>query len=313
MSGREAGYASSAASEKQLTSRTTIRRKNRQGDICPLQRTYCTMNPLIKSSRLSSSESEEVVTPEPVNLGPVFTAVRRQLHPSRWVHDLGLQMRWGAPPQTARLYRNCWDCIPYTFNFNHVVIHEDDALYDFSCQEHQARQTAVGMFYPLTAYLVELYRRGQADRDLFSALAEVDRALPADRRSTLEDTMHMVRTLGKGKSLPAPPPPPDPATGLLVPKAEERGFRLTEWLSEGGALMLNIAWLPRPGGRLFFTGILELHVTRSGFHGRWRPPGPCGVNELLRTEFDQKCDSLGDCLTPKGLVQCVTESTTDAR
>ena len=67
----------------------------------------------------------------PTELGPFFAHVKHQSHPSPKLLDLGIQMRWGAPRHSARLYRNLRDHAPYAFGFEDVVIHEEDAIEDF--------------------------------------------------------------------------------------------------------------------------------------------------------------------------------------
>ena len=71
--------------------------------------------------------------------------------------------------------------------------------------------------------------------------------------------------------------------------------------------MLDIGWLPKPSARVFFTGILELRPTGSGIAGQWMPPGPCGVNHLLRREFEQLCKGPGACLSPAGRRHCLAD------
>jgi hypothetical protein len=66
-------------------------------------------------------------------------------------------------------------------------------------QPHLARETAVGRFYPLSAYLVGLYGHRLVDRGIFSILAELDRLLPPERHITSEDIEQFCRTLGKAK------------------------------------------------------------------------------------------------------------------
>jgi hypothetical protein len=96
----------------------------------------------------------------PPELGPFFAHVKRQSHPSPKLLDLGIQMRWGAPRHSARLYRNLRDHAPYAFGFDDVVIHEEDAIEDFDYQPSYARRTAVGTFYPR---LLSLWRYTSAE------------------------------------------------------------------------------------------------------------------------------------------------------
>ncbi len=133
----------------------------------------------------------------PPELGPFFAHVKHQSHPSPKLLDLGIQMRWGAPRHSARLYRNLRDHAPYAFGFDDVVIHEEDAIEDFDYQPSYARRTAVGTFYPLSAFIAALYERGRANRDIFTALAELDRLLPAERPVTSRDIVNFCQSLGE--------------------------------------------------------------------------------------------------------------------
>ncbi len=217
----------------------------------------------------------------PPELGPFFAHVKHQSHPSPKLLDLGIQMRWGAPRHSARLFRNLRDHAPYAFGFEDVVIHEEDAIGDFDYQPSYARRTAVGTFYPLSAFIAALYERRRANRNIFTALVELDRLLPAERPVTTRDIVNFCQSLGEAKPLP-PECQADPLTHLLTRDLEARGFRITRRIAQQGRIMLDIGWLPKPSARVFFTGILELRPTGSGIAGRWMPPGPCGVMGVTR-------------------------------
>ena len=248
----------------------------------------------------------------PTELGPSFAHVKRQSHPNPKLLDLGIQMRWGAPQHSARLYRNLRDHAPYAFSFEDVVIHEEDAIEDFDYQPSYTRRTAVGTFYPVSAFIAVLYERGRANRHIFAALVELDRLLPAERPVTARDIVNFCQSLGEAKPLP-PEHQVNPPTDLLARDLEARGFRITRRIAQEGRVMLDIGWLPnfrwlpKPGARVFFTGILELRPTRSGIAGQWMLPGPCGVNHLLRREFEQLCKGPGACLTPAGRRRCLAD------
>jgi hypothetical protein len=242
----------------------------------------------------------------PTELGPFFAHVKHQSHPSPKLLDLGIQMRWGAPRHSARLYRNLRDHAPYVFGFEDVVIHEEDAIEDFDYQPSCVRRTAVGTFYPLSAFIAALYERRKANRNIFTALAELDRLLPAERPVTTRDIVNFCQSLGEAKPLP-PERQADPPTDLLARDLETRGFRITRRIAQKGGVVLDIGWLPKPGARVFFTGILELRPTGSGIAGQWMPPGPCGVNRLLRREFEQLCKGPGACLSPAGRRHCLAD------
>jgi len=238
------------------------------------------------------------------DLGPFFSPAKPQPHPDRKVHDLGIQLQWGRPQHTARLYRNIRDYAPQIFDFGCVVIHEEDARGSFEYQAFMARKTRVGTFYPLTAYIQALYVGGALNRNIFAALAELERLMPPERHVTEKEILDFCRSLGKAKPRP-PEPQPEPPTGLLAEHLEAQGFRLTRDAALDGRGMLNISWLSRPGGHLFFVGILALRPTGGGIAGQWRLPGPCGVNHLLREEFEQMCNGLMACLSPEGHRRCL--------
>ena len=211
------------------------------------------------------------------NLGPAFATIKRQDNPSDKVEGLSLEMQWGSPTHTARLYRNIRDHATDAFQFEDVVIHEDDVIEDIEYQPHLARKTSGGMYYPLCAHLLALYNRKLVNRNLLSVLAELDRLLPPERRVTIADSLNFCRTLGKETAQASPKPPVIPSIGLLSEDLEVQGFRLTGSIPEEGQAKLSIGWLPKPDGRVFFTGILELRPTNGGIVGQWMLPGPCGV------------------------------------
>ena len=175
-----------------------------------------------------------------------------------------------------------------------------------------ARKTAVGTFVPLSAYLLTLYDRKQVNRDIFAVLAELDRLLPSDRLVTTKDQLNFCSSLGKAEPLP-PEPPVDPQTGILAKDLETKGFRLTTFVQEGDRALLSISWLPKPGRRLFFAGILDLRRTQVGIVGQWMLPGACGMHRLLHAEFAQLWAGPSANLTPKGLKHCLLEVDPQAR
>lgn len=231
--------------------------------------------------------------------------MKRQDHPSSKVQDLGIEMTWGKPGHSIRLYRNLRDHAPYAFWFDDVVVHDHDIVGSIEYQDHLARETAVGKFFPLSACLLALYADNRVDRNIFSVLAELDRMLPPDRHVTAEDNFNFCHSLGKAAPLPPGPPPPDPATGMLATDLEMHGFRLTKDIKFEGRALVGIDWLPKPGGRLFFAGVLEFRPTQNGIVGQWMLPGPSGVNQLLRKEIEKLCEGPSAVLTPAGRRLCL--------
>ena len=228
--------------------------------------------------------------------GPFFFAEKPQDHPGSKVHDLGIVMKWGTPAHVARLYRKLSPSAAEVFTFDHVLIHEDDAPGEFDYQPSLACNTRVGTFYPLSAYLLYLYISGEVERNIFSVLVELDQVLPRE--------WPFVIQAGNIKALPRM------YRKLLAENLETQRFCIARRIPEEGRVLLDIGWLTRPEGwlstpegRAFFTGILELRLTKEGFAGQWMLPGQCGINHLLRREFEQLCPRPGDCLSRKGRVQ----------
>lgn len=237
--------------------------------------------------------------------GPSFTRVKPQRHPNPKVQDIGVQMRLGSPQHSHRIFRNIRDHAPYAFWFDDVVVLETELLCDLNYPAHLSRNTATGTFVPLSAYLAALYADGVVNRDIFTVLTELNDLLPPDRLVTTKDLLHFCKNLGKATPLP-PEPPVEPPAGILVQSLEERGFRLTELIKEQKRSLLSISWLPESTGRRFFVGILELRPTRQGtVVGKWTLPGPCGVPQLLRHEFEQMSQGPGTILTPAGQQHCL--------
>jgi hypothetical protein len=234
----------------------------------------------------------------PPSLGPVFTSVKHQGDPTPKVQDLGIQMQWGRSKHTARLYRNTRVHTPFVFSFDDVVIHEEDVVGGINYQPHLSRNTLIGVFYPFSAFLLAIYNRKEVNRNVFSALAELDGLLPVSRPVTADEAIHYCHTLFKSKGLPAPLTQPDPQFGLLREDLEMEGFHVTTEIRDGGRTWLNIIWLPKPGGHTFFTGVIERRQTQKSVTVQWMLPGPCGVNRILRQEFEQICP-LAECLIPE--------------
>ena len=229
----------------------------------------------------------------PVSLGPTFYTVKRQSHPSPDVHDLGVEMKWGKPQHTNRIYGIIHADGPYSFD--NALVHEDDVQPNVEYQSRLARKTKVGMFIPLTSHLAALYDFKFVTRDIMLVLAEVDAFLP-----TGLGIANIPRHAGKAGHQSQ-----EAQTGMLSTDLEIDGYRLTDLLEEEHRAMLNISWLSKPGGRRFFVGVIEMRPTADGITAKWMLPGPCGVNSLLRREFGKRCQGLDSCLTAAGQKHCL--------
>ena len=233
----------------------------------------------------------------PPDLGPAFATVKCQSHPSPKVHDIGVEMRWGTPRHTNRIYWAALANAPYNhrprYRFEDALVHEDDVPDNVEYQAHLARKTPVGLFIPLTAHLAGLYDFQLVNRDILVVLTEADAVLP---------TYLAVKAGHQAQFEPAVEPP----TGMLSADLEIAGFRLTDLVQNEDRVMLNISWQPLPGGRRFyFVGVIEMRLTAEGITAKWMLPGPCGVNRMLREQFDQRCNGLKACLTAEGRKHCL--------
>lgn len=209
--------------------------------------------------------------------GPVFRTVKAQPHPDHHVHDLGLQMQWHN--RKARLYRAIRPHAPQSFNSDDVMLHEEDVPEGFDYYARQARQTAVGMFYGLSPYLVAINKQGYLLRDVYTVLTDLDALLPPDR------------------------PQPKPMMGRLVADLEIKGYRLSKCIPSQGRAMLDIGWQPKPDARVFFTGVIEMR----GNKAQWMTPN-AGVNQLLQPGFENICPDPANCLTPVGIDYCIGQA-----
>lgn len=211
-----------------------------------------------------------------LELGPTFASVKRQPDPCRLVTDLGINMSWGYPARQkqARLYWNGKEYPSKIRTFEQVVLHEEDARGDFLYNAYQSRVTSLGTFYPLTAYLRQLYALGQVNRELRHALAELGHLLP--KLSTT--TRH---------------------PGRLRAGLENEGFDITGIIQDQHRLGLDVGWTTPDGNASYRTGILEFKPTTRRTHVKWIRPGIVGVNHLLMVEVQRLCPRPADCITPE--------------
>ena len=186
------------------------------------------------------------------------------------------------------------------FRSNRIVLHEDDSPDEFYYQAYFARQTKVGMFYPLTACLLAMYASGSVDRNIFTTLAELNIVLPKERPVTALD----YRFCPEASKPKTPEVRADPKTGFFAHELEVQGFRLTSHLQYDGRQSVQIGWLPKPGARVFFAGAADLRQKVGGVVAEWGSQGEVGVNRLLQYEFERLCEDLKTCLTPAGHRRC---------
>lgn len=238
---------------------------------------------------------KEPKTPSHI-LGPVFEPMPCQSHPARKVLDLGIQMKWGQPTHTNRIYRNIRDHAPAAFRFEDALVHEEDIVCGVDYQPTQFRKTPVGTFVSLSAVIAALYENKLVDRSIFEVLADVDRVFPPDQP--------VVGASNGGEDADLSMQDFVPRTGMLAEELEAKGFRVTGILKRKDRMLLCICWLTRPGGRLIFAGVIEIRPTEDGIKSQWMLPGPCGVPRLLRPEFEHLCEGLA-CLSSKGIKQCL--------
>jgi hypothetical protein len=211
-------------------------------------------------------------TTSEVTIGPFFTPdYCTQVVGSRAV-PLNLSMEWSSPDRAKRipLFRNYSPFAPDRIRLEQIVFRHLDLPSDLECQEDQVVCEAGGTFLPLGALLLKLYRDRRISRSIFQVL---------------NDLAAVVR-------LHNPVTNPITSLGLLVPKAEARGFRLNSVFHDSGVIHAQVGWQADGCLTRFHVGMAVFQATTHGESnpGKWVAPAEAGVcqilsDELLRLEF----------------------------
>jgi hypothetical protein len=150
------------------------------------------------------------------------------------------------------------------------------------CQEFQAVDTPEGSFVPLEALVVSLYQNGLVSRPICDVLAELSALVPL--RSSVSN-------------------PPKDAEGLLLPRIEQEGFRITNVIADEDKLYVDIGWYPAPNKFTpYHTCICAFgHEGGKLSEGEWIATRMIGVHQLLATELrGLATGDPGRALTEKG-------------
>jgi hypothetical protein len=154
-----------------------------------------------------------------------------------------------------------------------VVCRHADIPIDVLCQESQVVEGGGTVFVPLEASLAALYRQNVVSRSIFGVLGDLEELLPLH---------YAVRRRLEG-------------TGLLVPDAENVGFRLHTIIGpDHRSVYADIVWQPRPGGVPFHVRIAQFAAGTE--EGIWKPHGAAGVCELLADELHRLVPGRPRCL-----------------
>jgi hypothetical protein len=180
---------------------------------------------------------------------------------------LNLAMEWAnfREARQIHLFRHRPPHAPDRIRLDHVVFHERELPCEIECQDYKTVQTPKGAFLPLDGLLTAMYRSGDISRPVFETLDELAAVVPLQSRVS-----HPILS-----------------TGLLVPQAEARGFRLNALFQESGRVLAQFAW--ESGGRRvrFHACLASFQPDRTGRldSGEWVAERETGLCQVLAHEL----------------------------
>jgi hypothetical protein len=222
----------------------------------------------------------------PLTLGPYFISAcgaPSGAHTANQVVALGVSLEWAHAERavTIPLWRHCPSHAPNKLRLENVVVSLTDLPFDVQCSRYQVVDTPRGTFLPMEALLVALYTRYQVARAIRPVLAEL---------ASLVTLYNSVQCPLAGK-------------GLLVPRAECRGFQLRTIIRTGGRAYAEIGWQPTGQDSVFHTCLCAFRLIQNGRNdaGQWNAHGVIGVAQLLASELHRLVPGAPDKLfTPSG-------------
>lgn len=202
-----------------------------------------------------------------ISLGPFFIRGGSSQGSSCEVVPMKLAVEWANADHAVRipLFRRLLEHAPDRIRLEHIVFRRSDLPCKMECQENQVSETSQGTFLPLGALLAECYRTGKISRPVFSVLNELAALAPLQEPVTNRITK----------------------TGLLLAKAEARGFRLNAVVQDAGLFYAQVGWEPEGSST-------RLHVCCASFGSgtpqnleevQWMPPGEIGMSAVLAGEL----------------------------
>ena len=202
-----------------------------------------------------------------ITLGPFFTREHFSQPPIRGVAPLKLVMEWANAETAIRmpLFRRLFRYAPDRIRLESLVFRRRDFPADMECQAYQVVTTPEGKFLPLEALLAKLYTTGEISRPVFSVLNDLASQVP------FEDSLTK----------------PIDAQRLLVPQAENCGFRLNAVFQESGSIYAQVGWEPECRATRFHVGAIRFSpAADSGTKpANWVASDVIGVCQVLSEEL----------------------------
>lgn len=181
------------------------------------------------------------------------------------VAPLGITLEWATTTESVRipLYRyQPPHCTRHT-RLEHIVLAANRLAIPIDCSCGHVVTTKHGVFVPLEALLLALYRTRQVQRPVFAVLEEL---------STLVQLHAAVSR-------------PIYGSGFLNLRAEERGFRLNTVIRSSGSLVTEIVWEPPVSSYRYHVCLCLFAKGGRLDHVKWSPLNLTGVSTLLRDEL----------------------------
>jgi len=178
---------------------------------------------------------------------------------------LGITLEWATATESLHipLYRyRPLHCTRHT-RLEHIVLAVDRLTIPLECPRDHAITTKHGVFVPLEALLLALYRTRQVQRPVFAVLEEL---------STL---VQLHATVSR----------PIYGNGFLNLSAEERGFRLNTVIRSSGSLVTEIVWEPPVSSYRYHVCLCSFAKGERLDDVNWSPLNLPGVSTLLRDEL----------------------------
>ena len=207
---------------------------------------------------------------------------------------LNLVMEWASPAgaRSVELFDFQEKDFP-NLQFEQLLFPARQLPVDIECSEFRTKITPAGKeaYLPLDALLVALYEKGEVQRRILDVLRELD--------SKASIALSVANVYEEG---------------MLIPAAEEAGFRLQAsfQIEEERQTLCQIGWMCRPKAKLLFSAMLEFCPDAAGAlgEGRWGKPQVTGLNQLLVRELQRMAPKPIQLLTEKGIhyAQTQTES-----
>lgn len=213
--------------------------------------------------------------------GPYLVATPPQSASGPVVKPLGLAIEWATPKKAPRiaLFRRQEQPDGPT-RLEHILVDVENLPFAVSCPECHVIETSVSIFVPLESLLFRLYQTHVGACSIFE----------------------LLRSLAKRVQIYNRVSTPLNQTGLLIPKAEERGFLLNTCLDGPLGTIAEIAWRASEGTDPFHVCLCKRIAQGPCAEVEWVNNEMVGVSELLGDELRQILPvTPANLFSPRGL------------